>query len=175
MISGIISGIISSILVSIFFLILTEYQKELEETGKMIEPLYRFQSLREFTQAPLSMSWQEFLNTPLMEGVSYSAKRYVSELEDSFSYLEEWKFHYELRKFNKKVKDKVCDIDTINKIMNNEIAMLCDEFKLLTDEFEKYNRREFEKYFILRVVRNNYIWILIVSIVLLSIFVNIIL
>ena len=175
MISGIVSGIISSILVSIFFRILTEYQRELEETGKMIEPLYSFQDLREFAHVPSSMSVQEFLDSPLAKSVRQEAYQLVDELKRSFYHLEEWKFHYEIRKLNKRIGYKICDIDVFDKIYYYEIEMLCDEFKTFIDDFEKYNSREFGKYFILRVIRNKYIWILIVNIILLAVFVDIIL
>ena len=154
LILGIISGIFSSIIVSIVFWALTEYRRELDEIKTLIYPLYDFQNLREFVDAP-----EDF-------GVKKMAKNYLAEIQSFFERFQECRYHYEIKSFIRKVKSKVWDLDTINRLMENEIIQLCDEFKVLTDEFDIYER-QFIKYFLIRVFRNRVIQLLIFFLLLL--------
>ena len=151
---GIVGGIFSSIIVSIAFYVLTNFQNEMDEADKIIEPIRKI---------CITWKYRELLKDGL--DINEMIEEYWRKTLYSFRNFSSVKFDTKLSGILSDDRDISLKTENLKAIHEKDFESYVKQLSTQLELYELY-KKDFSKNYMIRIMKNKILWIvLIVSIV----------
>nr|DAU21435.1 MAG TPA: hypothetical protein [Caudoviricetes sp.] len=144
---GIVGGFFSSIIVSIVFYVLTNFQNEMNEAEKLIEPIRKI---------CITWKYQEFLKDSL--DINEMIEEYWRKTLYSFKRYSSGKFDNRLSGILSDIRDISLKTENIKAIHEKDFDNYVKQLSRQLESYELY-KKDFPKNYIIRILKNKVLWI----------------